>query len=264
MKDLNWEDLELTFSSQVEDWVLWGVLKTTSLDFTKWIRISGMGSEHPLILIWFITLILIILTHITENRMFEGWKFRHLGPSLFSFCFLSNWQDFFNCKWQKPTLLRLRGECANATEVRSDRKQGWGASEHPPETSYFLSPSLTWWPLWPSNSMTRHHNHSLTYSFNSPVPLTRHRAVSRNISSAFSTQSHCGECGQSKTHLHADGSPLQFMTSTPSDHESRHIALFHSLPRFWITIPTFNGLGKADFQFHGCSHHLQWFWSPSK
>ena len=62
---------------------------------------------------------------------------------------------------------------------------------------------------------------------------------------------------QSKTHLHADGSPLQFMTSTPSDHESRHIALFHSLPRFWITIPTFNGLGKADFQFHGCSHHLQ-------
>lgn len=79
------------------------------------------------------------------------------------------------------------------------------------------------------------------------VPLTRHRAVSRNVSSAFSTQSHCSECGQSKTHLHADGSPLQFTTSTPSDRESRHIALFHSLPRFWITIPTFNGLGKADF-----------------
>lgn len=64
-----------------------GVLKTTSLDFTKWIRISGMGSEHPSILIWFITLILIILTHIIENRMFEGWKFRHLGPSLFFFLF---------------------------------------------------------------------------------------------------------------------------------------------------------------------------------
>ena len=134
------------------------------------------------------TLILIILTH---------WELRTVclkGVSFitwflpFFFCFLSNWQDFFNCKWQKPTLLRLRGECGHATKVRSDRKQGWGASEHPPETPYFLSPSLTWWPLWPSNSTARHHNHSLTYSFDNPAPLTQHRAVSRNASSAFSTQ----------------------------------------------------------------------------
>ena len=36
--------------------------------------------------------------------------------------------------------------------------------------------------------------------------------------------------------------------------------LFNMLPRFVIAFLP----GASIFWFHGCSHHLQWFWSPRK
>ena len=38
-----------------------------------------------------------------------------------------------------------------------------------------------------------------------------------------------------------------------------HVLLFNMLSRFAIAF-----LPRSKWRFHGCSHHLQWFWSPRK